>query len=110
MSLVSVVPDHSLERAAYHLLEASQLEVMVDAEALFEKGRRLRQGVGVAINEAAGWALTISAAKLGHPIALAYCLDSGYGVAQDQERAAKIYGKSAELGHPVGELWLLSKI
>jgi hypothetical protein len=77
MSLDHTVPNASLERGHYHQLASRELDKLNDAEALYERGRRLRLGIGVATNEEAGWQLAIEAAKLGHPVTLAFCFHSG---------------------------------
>jgi TPR repeat protein len=104
MSLDRIVPNASLERGHYHQLASRELDELDDAEALYERGRRLRLGIGVAKNEEAGWQLTIEAAKLGHPVALGSCFGFGRGTAKNPNRATELYRASAERGHAAGSL------
>ena len=107
MSLDHTISNASLERVRYHQLASRELDKLNDAEALYERGRRLRNGIGVAKNEEAGWQLAIEAAKLGHPVALAFCFHYGRGTAKNPNRAAELYRASAERGHAGGSLRLL---
>ncbi len=107
MSLENIVADASLERGHYHQLATRELGKLDNAEALFERGRRLRNGIGVATNEEAGWQLAIEAATLGHPVALAFCFHYGRGTDKNPNRAAELYRASAERGHAGGSLRLL---
>jgi TPR repeat protein len=107
MSLERVIPNASLERTYYHQIATSELDKLDDAEALFERGRRLRLGIALAKDEEAGWNLIIESAKLGHPVALGLCFHEGRGTKQNQNRAIELYRASAERGHPAGSLRLL---
>jgi TPR repeat protein len=109
MSLERVVPNASLERVHYHQLATRELNKLNDAEARYERGRRLRDEIGVDMNEEAGWKLIIKAAKRGHPVALAECFSIGRGTAKNLKRAAGLYRSSADRGHPAGLLYLLSE-
>jgi TPR repeat protein len=102
MSLERIVPDALLERGHYHQLALRELDKLNDAEALFERGKRLRLGIGIIQNEEAGWKLIIEAAKLGHPLALALCFYVGQGTAKNLNRAVELYRASAEREHPAG--------
>ncbi len=84
------------------LVERKSRNSRDDAEALFESGRRLRNGVGLAKDEEAGWKLIIEAAKLGHAVALGFCFFFGRGTAENLTRAVELYRTSAERGHPAG--------
>jgi hypothetical protein len=77
MSLDRIAPDASLERGHYHQLATPELDRLNHAEAHYERGRRFRSGISVTKNEEVGWKLTIEAAKLGHPVALAVCFRYG---------------------------------
>lgn len=107
MSLENIVANASLERKHYHQLATSELDKLDDAEALYERGRRLLDGVGVLEDSEAGWDLIIESAKLGHPVALGLCFHEGRGTKQNQNRAIELYRASAERGHPAGSLRLL---
>jgi TPR repeat protein len=102
MSLAKIEADPSLEQPRHHLLPQHVLEKLEDAEALYELGRRRRNGANVKIDEELGWELTIQAAKLGHPVALATCLDQGKGTEKDSARALELYKQSAARSHPAG--------
>jgi TPR repeat protein len=104
MSLEHIVPNASLERGHYHQLATSELDKLNDAEALFERGWRLRGGIGVANDAKGGWSLTIEAAKLGHPVALGVCSDFGRGTAKNHNRAVELYRASSARGHVIGSL------
>lgn len=102
--MLSVIPDASLEHPNYHKLSWSALEALHDAESLFERGRRLRNGIGVRKNEAEGWKLTGKAAHLGHPVALAFCFDFGQHTEKDPQRAAALNAEASKRGHPAGTI------
>jgi TPR repeat protein len=104
MSLGNIVADPSFERGHYHQLATSELDKLDDAEALFERGRRLRYGIGVAEDKGVGLKLIIESAKLGHPVALAYCFATGQGTKQNVYRAFELYRASAERGHASGSI------
>ncbi len=104
MSLDDVVVDPLLERIHYYQLSKSELEKLEDAEALFERGRRLRLGIDEKTDEVAGWILVIDAARLGHPVALAFCFLFGRGTTKNLERAVQLCRTSAVRGHVVGLL------
>ena len=57
MSLEHIISNASLERGHYHQLATRELEKLDDAEALYERGRRLRNGIDVLMDEEAGWKL-----------------------------------------------------
>ncbi len=100
-----VVPKPELERAHYHKLSQSDLEKLgnEDAEAIHEQGRRLRIGIRVKCDTDKAWSLYIQAAHLGHPVALAYCLDFAKGTHRDIDRAIELYRGSTARGHPSGK-------
>jgi hypothetical protein len=102
MSLEHVIIDAALERGHYHTLASSEIRKLDDAEALFERGRRLRIGIGVAMDAEAGWTLNIESAKLGHAVALAFCFKEGRGTSKDHNCAFQLFRASAERGHPDG--------
>ncbi len=106
MSLEHIVPNASLERGHYHQLATRELDKLDDAEALYERGWRLRSGIGVTMNEEAGWKLIIEAAKLGHAVALATCFRFGRGAEKNLNRAVELFRASAERGHAGGSLLL----
>jgi TPR repeat protein len=102
MSLASVIPDPSLERKDYHLLSQEELDTLEDAEALFERGRRLKNGICVNVDEKLSWEYIIASARQGHPVALAYCYDFGRELNKDLQRSVQIIRGSAERNHPAG--------
>jgi TPR repeat protein len=104
MSLKSVTPQPTFERVSYHLLPLNELNLLDDPEALFERGDRIRLGVGTRREEQRGWRLIIKAAQLGHPVALAYCFEEGRGVAEDPKLAFEMYTASSHRGHPSGNV------
>jgi TPR repeat protein len=108
MSLERIVPDASLERGHYHQLATSELDKLDDAEALYERGSRLQNGIDVDMNDEAGWNLILEAAKLGHAIALAESSLEGRGTPKNPKRAVELLRPSAERGHPAGSLLLAS--
>jgi TPR repeat protein len=109
VSLEDCPVDPTQERLNYHRLSVDKLEQLDDTEALFERGSRLRNGVGVRKDEEAGWALTIQAARRGHPVARASCFHFGKGVAMDSVRAVELIRGSAERGHAAGCRYLQFK-
>ncbi len=106
MSFDHIVVDASLERGHYHQLTTSELDKLDNAEALYERGRRLRNGISVKMDEEAGWKLFVEAAKLGHAVALALCFHNGRGTAKNLNRGFELFHASAERGHPGGSLRL----
>jgi TPR repeat protein len=102
MSLDEVIPDASLERLHYHTLPQKELEKLSDAEALHERARRYRLAISLPKNEDVAWRLYMQSARLGHSIALAFCLHFGRGASVNIARAVALYRESAERGHPVG--------
>jgi hypothetical protein len=102
MSLEHITADASLERKHYHELSARELEQRRDAEALFERGRRLGFGVGTAKKDEEGWALIVEAARLGHPVALAFCFHFGQATQQSSQRSCELLKTSSARGHPAG--------
>ncbi len=100
--LHDVEVDPSLEQRHYHLLSQERLEQLEDAEALFERGFRMRVGIQREVDEKQGWKLILCAARLGHAVALAYCMDFEKGTLQDLPRAIELTIESANRGHPVG--------
>jgi TPR repeat protein len=110
MSLENIVPDGSVERGHYHLLTHEELNKLDDAEALFVRGDRFQAGVGIAIDEEAGWRLIIESAKLGHPVALACCFQYAKGTLKNLQRAAELYRQAADRGHPAGIVFALIAI
>jgi TPR repeat protein len=102
MSLEDVVPRGELERPRYHLLSWKELEALDDPEALYERGRRFRNGICCVREPEKGWKLNIEAARFGHPVALASCFDQGQGVQKNEPRAFALYRESAARGHPAG--------
>ncbi len=98
-----IVADASLERAWYHKLAWRDLEELGDAESIYERGRRIRNGHGVAKDEEGCWSLIIEAARLGHTVALGFCFRYGHGTSHiDLGRATELFRASAERGHPAG--------
>ncbi len=104
MSLEHIVADASLERSHYHQLSTRELDQLHDAEALFERGYRLRKGIGVKRDGAKGWTLALASAQLGHPVALAFCFLFGQGTDKNLQRAAELLLASAQRNHPLGSL------
>ncbi len=104
MSLDNIIPNAALERPYYHLLSQAQLEQLDDAEALYECGRRLVAGLGLHVNEDAGWDLVVRAAQQGHPLAQGSCFQYGRACTPQTDRALALYRKSAERGHPCSKL------
>jgi TPR repeat protein len=96
-------PDTRVLKTAYYLLGWRALEAINDAEAMFERGYRLRKGIGVGIDSAESWRYFEAAAELGHPTSIAFCFTFGCGVDKDDERAAALFRQAAELGHPACE-------
>jgi TPR repeat protein len=112
MSLHEVQPNLELERNSYHTLSRQALAQRVAAqepEALYVYGTRLRLGINAEKNEEAGWAYTVAAAQLGHPVALGKVCETGQGTEPDHERAVQLYHLSAERGHPIGMRGTLSR-
>jgi hypothetical protein len=107
MSLEEITPNASVERHGYHELSEEQLRLKDDPEALFERGTRLRHGIGVRANDNTGWELIISSAKLGHPVALALCFKFGK-LSGDVEKAAELLRDSASRGHVAGIVLMLA--
>ncbi len=97
-----------LEMKDYHLLSIEELEGSVEPEALLQCGSRFRSGIAIKRNEELGWKLTIEAARMGHPVALALCLRNGKGTAKNYALAVKLLKGSAERSHPTGQLPLSS--
>ncbi len=102
MSLENIQANPELERLGYHLLPQRQLNLLTDAEALYEKGKRLRNAVGGPEDDVRGWELTIEAAHKGHPVAQADCWRFGRGTKADHARAVQMYRESTERGHVIG--------
>ncbi len=103
LSLENVAPDISLERQHYHLLPQEELERLDDPEALFERGRRLRLGIRVPVNEDLSWKFIERAALRGHSLALSLCFQAGRGLSKDLQRGVELYKDAAKRGHPVGK-------
>jgi TPR repeat protein len=104
--MFSASPDASLEQCSLHLRPTAQLLLFVEQripEALLVYGGRLRNGIGVRMNTEEGWRLTVEAAHMGHPVAMALCYDLGEAVPRNVEAALALYQESAERGHPVGK-------
>jgi hypothetical protein len=102
ISLAEVESNPALEGPHYHLLPQAQLDLLSDAEALYERGRRLRNGVCVCRNDELGWQETIRAAEQGHPVALATCYFMGkIETIRCAEKGAQMWRDSAMRGHPV---------
>jgi TPR repeat protein len=110
VELEHVMPDATLERPHYHLLELDKLNALDDAEAIYEQGRRHRLGIGARVDEELAWTRIIRAARLGHPVALADCLRFGRGVKKNAKRCAEIYASSAARLNPVGKTLLVEKL
>ena len=102
MSIDSLQADPRLERPNYHLLHFEQLSRIDDAESLFERGRRLRNGTGVMKDQNEAWNMIIASAKQGHPLGLLYCLDFEKGAKMNKEKSREILRASSARGHPVG--------
>jgi hypothetical protein len=101
MSLVHIIPNvgnASLERGYYHKLSFQDLDKLDDAEALFERGRRLRTGTCNKKDEKKGWELMSQAAELGHPVAQAAIFERQRML----DQAVELYLASAERGHASG--------
>jgi TPR repeat protein len=109
MSLEHIVPNASVERGHYHQLAARELDKLDDAEARYERGWRLRKGIGVEKDEEEGWALIIESAKLGHPTALGICSLNGRGTTKNLKRAAELFRASADRGHATGSIFCFVK-
>jgi hypothetical protein len=102
MQLDCTQGDASLENYSYHALSSQALNSIDDAEARFERGRRLLYGLRCPKDETTGWHLISRAAAIGHPVALAACLLYGKFVTKDEKRGIELYRSSAERGHPAG--------
>jgi TPR repeat protein len=101
-SLENFTADASLERNEYHTLDLHELTKLDDAEALYQRGDRLRQGIKAFKNETSGWRLIIEAAGRGHAVALGLCFVHGRGVEQNEARAIELLRASADRGHASG--------
>ncbi len=106
MSLEEIVTDPELERPGYHLLPGAELDSRNDAEAIFEKGRRLRLGLdGKPKQDEVGLDFYVQSARMGHAVAKACCYYFGRETAGPNfQQAAKYFLESAKRGHPVGRL------
>jgi hypothetical protein len=102
ISLKDIVPNPSVERHHYHLLSQEQLDKLSDAEALFERGERLRLGRNMLIDQTSGWDHIIHSARLGHPVAQALCCFQGKDIDFDDKRAGELLHQAAARGHPAG--------
>jgi hypothetical protein len=102
MSLEDIVPRPELEQYDFHRLSEEQLRLKDDAEALFQRGVRLWYALGIPEDEDGAWQLIIEAAKLGHPVALAFCFSEGKGTDKNEQRAMELFGGGASRGHAVG--------
>ncbi len=100
IALVDIVPDPLLEQPDCYELTDAELKKSEYAEALYERGRRLRYELRGESKE--GDALMEQAARKGHPVALASCFRTGLAAQLDANRAAALYRESAERGHPLG--------
>ncbi len=103
LPLEEVIPIPSLEKPKYHLLPRHQLDRLEDAEALYERGRRLRLGIGMKKDESEAWPLILTSAQMGHPVAQATCFDFGKGVKKNLPQAVQMYRECSDRGHPVGK-------
>ncbi len=65
MSLENIIIRVELERHGYHKLSEEQLRLKDDPEALLERGFRLRDGIGVHVNENSGGSLSSRQQSLG---------------------------------------------
>jgi TPR repeat protein len=75
-----------------------------EAEALFELGYRLRQGVGFSCDEERSLELTVRAALLGHPVALGFCFYNAIRVTRDEQRALELYLQASQHNSVAGKL------
>lgn len=97
-------PHPELERPWYFKLSYEQLEAIDDAESRFERGVRLVHAIGVLYNRAQGKDLIASAARMGHPVAIA-CVEREK---RHQENPSLKYEveplyRCASEGHPYGK-------
>jgi TPR repeat protein len=106
MSLKETIENADLLKIDYVNLDEKQLEACNDAEALYQRGRKLRYAIGVRRDEERGWNLNFQAARQGHPTALATCFDFGRGVKKSPERAAELYLLGAMRGHSASRIAL----
>ena len=100
MSLENIIARAELERHGYHELSEEQLRLKDDPQALLDRGIRIRLGIGVRKNGVSGWELILSSAKLGHPVALAFCFRSA--MEKNVQCAVELLRDSASRGHAVG--------
>ncbi len=91
-------------------MSSLELDSLHDAEAIYERGRRSRFGIGKVPDDTTAWSLYIQAAQLGHPVALALCFDFGRGTTKNLQRAVQLYRESAARGHPAGSFDLALSI
>ncbi len=100
--LEDVIADASLERNEYHKLALHQLDKLDDAEALYQIGDRITQGIGIKENWNLGYCIVIEAARRGHPVALGVCFLKEQGVEKNNARAFDLFRASADRGHASG--------
>ena len=103
-SLENVKARPELERYDYHTLSSEELACKDDPEAIFERGIRLMEAIGVVEDIEAGWDNVMKAAQLGHPVALATCFHVGENTEENDERAIPLLRESAQRGHVAGKL------
>lgn len=103
MDLEAYEPRPELERPWYFKLSYEQLEVLDDAESRFERGIRFVHAIGVEHSLQKGKDLIASAAKMGHPVAMAYVEE--YVRHEENPFATEdtgLYSGSLSRGHPYG--------
>lgn len=98
MSLKKVKIDHSLAKLGYQEYDWEKLVEMDDAESIYERGIRLLEGIGVRRSEQMGRDLLCHAARMGHPLAMAECIDRCY-TSQKHERALEILKECLNRGY-----------
>jgi TPR repeat protein len=109
MSLENVTADLSLERNEYHKLELHELEKIDDAEALFQRGDRLMNGIGIEENCKSGMDIVVEAARRGHPVALGVCYFYGKcGFDNWLNRTFECFRASAEHGHATAQYYYVT--
>jgi TPR repeat protein len=105
LSFYGVRPNLALEKHTYHLLRLDELMRLVsldDTEAIAELGYRKRFGIGIAEDGREGWALTLKAARRGHPLSIGRCFAYGHKVEVSRRKAFLLFQLSSDNGHPAG--------
>jgi TPR repeat protein len=110
MSIGEIIPNPSLEQPHYHTLAQEILEKLDDAEALYERGRRLFLGIGIMRDRNTAWELIHRSALQGHPVAIASCYNCGQFTNRDTARACNLFQESALRGHPSGTSFVLTAL